>query len=138
MDSAWNAAACAFDLRMSGMADEDDLEAALGIASAFLVDFCDQWTRRVDDVKHAPVGIRVDLLGHAVGAEDRDRARRDIVQFLDEHRALRAQVVDDALVVDYFVTDIDRRPELLERALDDLDCALDAGAEAARLGKNNA
>jgi hypothetical protein len=38
------------------------------------------------------------------------------------------------LVVHDFVAHVDRRAELDQRALDDLDGALDAGAEAAGIG----
>jgi hypothetical protein len=39
--------------------------------------------------------------------------------------------------VDDLVAHVDRRAELLERALDDLDRAIDAGAKAARLGEDD-
>ena len=45
-----------------------------------------------------------------------------------------AQPVDDEAVVDDLVAHIDRRAEPLERQLDDLDRAIDAGAKAARRG----
>ena len=57
--------------------------------------------------------------------------------FLDEYRALGAQVVDDELVMHHFVAHIDRRAEALQCLLDDLDGALDAGAEAARIGEQD-
>jgi hypothetical protein len=47
---------------------------------------------------------------------------------------IRLQAVDDEAVVDDLVADIDGRPEPLERQLDDLDRAIDSGAEAARRG----
>ena len=40
-------------------------------------------------------------------------------------------------VVHDLVPHVDRAAELLERALDDLDRAVDAGAEAARLGQDH-
>jgi hypothetical protein len=43
-----------------------------------------------------------------------------------------AQAVDDEAVVDDLVADIDRRPEPLDRQLDDLDGAVDACAKSAR------
>jgi hypothetical protein len=46
-----------------------------------------------------------------------------------------AQVVDHVGVVDDFVAHVDRRAKLLQGALDDLDGAVDAGAETARLGQ---
>ena len=56
----------------------------------------------------------------------------NLVQLLDEHRALGAQSFDDVSVVDDLVAHIDRRAEFLERQLDDLDGAVDPGAKAAR------
>ncbi len=50
---------------------------------------------------------------------------------------LRAEVVDDVAVVHDFVAHVDRRAVLLERALDDGDRAIDAGAEAARIGEQD-
>jgi hypothetical protein len=58
-------------------------------------------------------------------------------QFLDEYRALGLEVVDDEGVVHDFVAHVDRRAEFFQRALDDGDGAVDAGAEAARIGKQD-
>ena len=70
------------------------------------------------------------------GEHDR-RAGGHFVELLDEHRALRLQVVDDEPVVDDLVAHVDRRAELRERLLDDRDRAVDAGAEAARIGEQD-
>ena len=47
------------------------------------------------------------------------------------------QIVDDELVVHDLVPHVDRRAELRERLLDDRDRAIDAGAEAARIGEQD-
>ena len=74
-----------------------------------------------------------------MGGEDhRLLGVRDLVELLDEDRALRLEVLDDVAVVDDLVADIDRRPEPLERQLHDLDGAIDAGAEAARRAEQDA
>ena len=70
-------------------------------------------------------------------AEDHRGAVRHLVELLDEHRAARAQPVDDEAVVHDFVPHVDRRAEQLEGALDDLDGAVDAGAEPARIGEQD-
>ena len=69
--------------------------------------------------------------------EDHRRAVRHLVELLDEHRAQRAQALDDVAVVHDFVAHVDRRAEQLERALDDVDRAIDAGAETARIGEQD-
>ena len=53
----------------------------------------------------------------------------------DEHRAALAQLLDDVLVVDDLLAHVDRRAVQLERALDGLHGAIDAGAVAARGGE---
>ena len=85
----------------------------------------------------ARLGLVLDRARDAVRAEHRHRARRHLGQFLDEHRALRPQRVDDVAVVDDLVAHIDRRAVAIERALDDLDRADHAGAKTAGLGENH-
>jgi hypothetical protein len=63
---------------------------------------------------------------------------RDLVKLIDEQRAEPTQAIDDETVVDDFVAHIDGRAEPLERQLDDLDCSVDTGAEAARRGDQDA
>jgi hypothetical protein len=72
-----------------------------------------------------------------MGAENRDRAVRNLFQLLDEAGALGLQAVDDMAVMDDFVPHIDRRPEFLQGALDNLDGADDARTEAARLSQDH-
>src|SRR4029450_6894048 len=79
-----------------------------------------------------------DRLGHAMGAEDRDGAVGDLVQFLDENCTHALEALDDMTVVHDFVPHIDRRTELLEGAFDDLDRTHDASTEASRLSQDNA
>src|SRR5690606_11346896 len=69
------------------------------------------------------------------GAEDDDGVVRHLVQLLDEDRTARAQVLDHELVVHHFVTHVDRRAEHFQGPIDDLDGAIDAGAEAAGIGE---
>ena len=118
---------------MPGVADENDLAVLLGVVLPFLVDLRHQRAGRVDGRKAAPFRFLLDRFRNAVGAENGHRALGNVGEFLDEDRALGAQGFDDVAVVDDFVADVDRRPEHFQRALDDLDRALDAGAEPAGL-----
>ena len=133
-----NLADRAFDLGVAGVADQDDLAALGGVAAALVVHLGDQRAGRVDHRQVALGGQLLDPLGHAVGGEDRHRAGRDLVQFVDEHRAAGAQILHHVPVVHDFVTDIDRRAEFLQRPLDDFDRPLHAGAETAGLGQDDA
>ena len=74
-------------------------------------------------------GALLDRAGDAVRAENRDAALRDLVDLVDEMRALGAQPLDDMAVVHDLVADIDRRTVFFERALDDLDRPFDPGTE---------
>ena len=58
--------------------------------------------------------------------------------FLDEARALGLEVFHHVLVVHDLVAHVDRRAVFLQRALDDLDRAHDAGAKSAGLSKYDA
>jgi hypothetical protein len=71
-----------------------------------------------------------------VGAEDGARAGRNLVHRFDEHGAAGAQVVDHVPVVDDLVQHVHGRAVEFERALDDVDGAHHAGAEAAGFGKD--
>ncbi len=71
-------------------------------------------------------------------AEDHGCAVGHFVEFIDEDRAAaRRQAVDDETIVHDFVAHVDRRAERFECALDDLDRAIDAGAEAAGVGEQD-
>ena len=70
--------------------------------------------------------------------EHADLAFGNLVLVLDEHRAESLEPADDVLVVDDLVAHVDRRPVLLEQPLDDLDRAVDAGAERARRREEDA
>src|SRR5690606_2786431 len=61
----------------------------------------------------------------------------DLIEFLDEDRTTAAQVINHEAVVDHFMTHVDRRAERLDRALDDLDGAIDTGTETAGVGEDD-
>jgi hypothetical protein len=96
----------------------------------------DQGAGRVYNRKAAFGRRLLNRLGHAMGAEDCDAARRHLVQFVDEMGPLGPQAFDDMPVMNDFMPDIDRRAEFIDRPLDDLDRAFDSGAKTTRLGEN--
>ena len=127
----------AFDFGMTGVADQHDIAARLGVTRDFHVHFRDQRTGRVEHAQMARGGFAAHGLRNAVRAEDHGRAVGHFVELVDEHRAALAQIVDDEAVVHDFVAHVDRRAERFERALDDLDRAVDAGAETAGIGEED-
>ncbi|EJO59443.1 hypothetical protein BURMUCF2_A2153 [Burkholderia multivorans CF2] len=62
---------------------------------------------------------------------------RHLVEFLNESCPFITQIFDDVPVVDDFMTHINRRAVLLQRAIDDLDGADNPRTKAARLGKDD-
>ena len=71
-----------------------------------------------------------------MGGEHRDGALGDrVVELVHEDRAALAQLRDHVLVVDDLLAHVDGRAVELERALDGLHGAVDAGAVAARGGQ---
>jgi hypothetical protein len=96
-----------------------------------------QRTGGVEHLEPAPRRFLAHRLRHAVGAEDQRGAIGHLGQILDEDRPGSAQAIDHVTVVHDLVAHVDRRAEGFQRALDDGDGAIHAGAEAARIGKQD-
>ena len=125
--------------RVAGMADQQHVTAALVMDLRLAMDLGHQRAGRVDGEQVARLRLLRHRLGDAVGGEDhRPVAGRRFGEVLDEDDALGLERVDDMFVVDDLVPHIDRRAVDLERLLDHVDRAHDAGAEAARGAKNDA
>src|SRR5438270_699394 len=118
---------------MPGMADEQDVASLLDQPLGLPVHLGNQRAGCIHVGQAARLGGRRHRLGHAVGREDHRPVVGDFVELVDEHRAERAQAVDDKTVVNDLVTHIDRRTEPLERELDDLDRAIDVTATMTQL-----
>ena len=117
------------------MADHHHLQPVGVVAFRLDVNLRDQRAGRID-IDHLPrLGGGGDGFWHAVGREDDWAVVGAVGQFLDEDRALVAQVIDHELVVHDLVADIDRRAPFLDRHFDDLDRPVDARAKAARRGE---
>ena len=122
---------------MPGVADQDQGAALSDVALALVVDLGHQRAGRVEHRDVACGGLLLDRLCDAMGAEDRHRIGRHLGKVLDEARALGLQALDHMAVVDDLVAHVDRRTVFLQRALDDLDRAHDAGAKTSGLGEND-
>ena len=74
---------------------------------------------------------------YAVSGEDDSGSRGYLGQLFDEDRTELPQALDHVTVVNHLVAHIDRRTEKLNRPLDDVDGAVDAGTEAAWIGEQH-
>ena len=70
-------------------------------------------------------------------AENTTMAPAGVLELVDEHRALGAQVFHHIAVVDDLMAHVDRRAMQFQRALDDVDGAIHPGTEAARLRQHD-
>ena len=88
--------------------------------------------RRVDHVVVQLRGVRMHGGGDAVCRVDHRCPRRNLRLLLHEDRAPRLEIADDVDVVDDLLADVDRGAVMLQRLLDRVHRAFDAGAVAAR------
>ena len=126
-----------FDLLVALVADHHDRVALGGEAAGRDVDLGHQRAGGVDRAQVAGGGVLVHGRGDAVGGEDDHLALRHLGLLLDEDRAALGQLLDHVLVVDDLLAHVDGRAVELERALDRLHGAVDAGAVAARGGEQD-
>ena len=119
------------------MADQHHAAAGAAQPCHLHVHLGDQRTGGVEDLEMPLLGFLAHRLRHAVGAEDHGGAIGHLVQFLDEHRAVVAQLVHHVAVVHHLVAHVDRRTVRLQRPFDDGDGAVDAGAETAGIGEQD-
>ena len=120
------------------MADQDDLQPVLVMGAGLDMHLGDQRTGGIEVEHVAGLGRGRHGLGHAMCRKDHGGVGfGDLVQLLHKNGAFRLQGLDHVAVVDDLVAHVDGRPELLQRQLDDLDGAVDAGAEAARSGQQD-
>ena len=125
------------DLVVVGVADQDDRVALARVADRLEVHLGDERAGRVDHAQPAPLGLLAHRRRDAVGAEDHGGVVGHLVQLVDEVRALGAQRLHHVAVVDDLLAHVDRRGAHLQRELDDVDRAVDAGAEAAGPGQHD-
>ena len=116
------------------MADQDDLEPVLVVRARLDMHLGDERTGGIE-VEHAARALAAagTDLRHAMCRKDHGGVGfGDFVELLHKNGAFAFECLDDVAIVHDLVAHVDRRSELLQRQLDDLDGAVDAGAEAAR------
>ncbi len=119
------------------MADHHDLAPLLAHLRDLDVNLGDQRAGRVEHGEPARLGVRAHGARHAVGRENHRTARRNGREVVDEDRSLGLEIVDDEAVVHDLVAHVDRSAEPVQRLFDDRDRPVDAGAETARVGKQD-
>ena len=117
------------------MADQEHLTCLARIAGHLHVHFGDERAGRIEDLQFAPLRLILHTAGHAVRAEDHGGGIGHFVEFLDEHRADRAQPIDDVFIVNDLVTHVDRRTEQIDRPFDDVDRAIHARTKSTWIGQ---
>ena len=120
---------------MALVADQDDRVALGGELLGLHVHLRDERAGGVDRLQPARSAFACTARRDAVGGEDDRLALGHLGLLLHEDRAALAELLDHVLVVHDLLADVDRRAVQLERALDGLHGAVDAGAVAARGGQ---
>ena len=124
-------------LGVASVADKHGFGALATGAMDFHVNLGHQRTGGIKYLEGAGLGHLAHCLGHAVSRKDDDAVVRHLVQLLDEDSARIFQLVHHIPVMHHFVADIDGGTELLQRALDNTDGAIDTGAKTARVSEQN-
>src|SRR5260364_454885 len=83
------------------------------------------------------LGFSLNFFFYAVSAENKHAACWDRLKRFHKNHALAAQLIDHHRVMVNLMPYIDRRAETRERALDNFNRAIHAGAKAARLREQN-
>ena len=119
------------DFLVTLVADQDDRVAVGGEPHGLRVHLRDQRAGGVDHAKAALRAVAVHVGRDAVRGEHDDAAAGHVELAVDEHGAAVGQVAHDVAVVHDLLAHVDRRAEVVERALDRIDRPVDAGAVAA-------
>jgi hypothetical protein len=122
---------------MPGVADQDHVTPVAGIALHFHVNLRNEGHVASNTVRPRAFASFSSALDTPCAEKMTVPFGRNLTQLLDENRAQPPQPVDDMTVVHDLVTHIDRGSEELDRALHDVDRAIDTGTEAAGIGEKN-
>ena len=119
------------------VADHDDFVILLIEAGYFFMDFGYQ---RAGGIKNAETTLRRFFLygfGYAVSRVNQRCALWDIRQVIDKYSTFCPQIVHDEFVVNDLMADVNRRAEFFECTFNNTDGTVNAGTEAAGIGKDN-
>ena len=122
---------------MAFVADHDDFVILLIEAGYFFMDFGYQ---RAGGIKNAETTLCRFFLysfGYAVSRVNQRCALWDIRQVIDKDGPFCPQIVHDEFVVNDLMADVNGRAELFECTFNNADGAVNAGTEAAGIGKDN-
>ena len=96
-----------------------------------------QGTRGIKHPQTAIFGFLSDRLRNAMSAKNNDLVVRHFVQLFHKYRTGIAQLADDILVVNHFVTHINRRLEYFQGPLDYSNSAINSGTKATWVRQQN-
>jgi len=121
------------NLIVIAMADQDQRVPLLGELDRLHVNLRHQRAGCIDDLQAAFLCTLANRGRDTVGRVDHSRAFRNLVQLIDEDRALFRQIVHDIAVVHDLFAHVDGSAKGIESNLHNVDCPHNAGAEAAGL-----
>src|SRR5829696_2491324 len=127
----------AFDLLMTRVPDEQNVQSLAGEPLGLLVHLCDQRTGGVDHLEAPRLRLRMDGRRNAVRGEDHRRALRHLRKFIDEDGATALQILHHMTVVDDLLADIDAGTVHVQRLLHRDHRTIDTRAVAPRGGDNH-
>ena len=119
------------------MADQQNMIAITGMTMRLDMHFRDQRAGRVDGDHIAALRFRHHGFCHPMGGKDHRRVIGNFIEFVDKNRAFRGQPINDKFIMDNFMTDINRRAKFFERHFNNLNRAINTGAEPARSRQSN-
>ncbi len=118
------------------MPDEQNMAPTLYMFASFQMDFCYQWTGRVNSHHIQLVCAFMHRTGNPMCRENNMPASWHFIQLFYKNSAFLGQIIDHPLIMHNLVPNIDRRAKLIYGAFYNLDGAFNASAKPARRGQN--
>jgi hypothetical protein len=124
-----------FDLRVSGVANHHHFKTIATHLRDFNMDLGDERACGIENGQTSLLRFKSDCSRNAVRRKHHRTALRYFIERLNKDRAALAKSFDDKAVMHDLMSNEDRRSKLLQRPLNDVDCAIHSSAKAPRLGK---